>query len=185
MGTYRESGSKFLAYAYPVTSEDEIKELIGALKREHFGAKHYCFAYRLGLDGEIWRASDDGEPSSTAGRPILGQILSNELSDILIIVVRYFGGVKLGVPGLIKAYKTAAADAIANSVICEKTASETITATFQYEQLNNFLKILKDYGARITEQEYDNICTAKFSVRLGNAKGIKDALNKINITIYA
>ena len=118
-GVYKDNGSKFLAFAYPVETEEQAKEHIAALRKEYFDARHHCYAWRIGLEGALWRANDDGEPSSTAGRPILGQLLSAELSDILVVVVRYFGGVKLGVPGLIKAYKTATAEAIAAARIVE------------------------------------------------------------------
>ena len=123
-GIFKDNGSKFLAFAYPVSSEEEIKPIIQQLKKEYFDARHHCYAYRIGHTGAIWRMNDDGEPSSTAGRPIYGQILSAQLSDILVVVVRYFGGIKLGVPGLIRAYKTSTADAIANATIIEKIATE-------------------------------------------------------------
>lgn len=184
LGIYRESGSKFLAFAYPVSDEDQIKDLVSKLRKEHYSARHHCYAYRIGLNGEQWRINDDGEPSSTAGKPIYGQILSNELSDILIVVVRYFGGVKLGVPGLIKAYKTAAADAIANAGICEKRAMTTLNITFPFEQLSAVMKILKDFAAEITEQSYDNICTIKYKIRLRDSNNTIEALNKINISVY-
>jgi uncharacterized YigZ family protein len=173
-----------LAFAYPVSDEDQIKDLVSKLRKEHYSARHHCYAYRIGLNGEQWRINDDGEPSSTAGKPIYGQILSNELSDILIVVVRYFGGVKLGVPGLIKAYKTAAADAIANAGICEKRAMTTLNITFPFEQLSAVMKILKDFAAEITEQSYDNICTIKYKIRLRDSNNTIEALNKINISVY-
>jgi uncharacterized YigZ family protein len=158
--------------------------LVSKLRKEHYSARHHCYAYRIGLNGEQWRINDDGEPSSTAGKPIYGQILSNELSDILIVVVRYFGGVKLGVPGLIKAYKTAAADAIANAGICEKRAMTTLNINFPFEQLSAVMKILKDFAAEITEQSYDNICTIKYKIRLRDSNNTIEALNKINISVY-
>lgn len=184
-GIYRDSGSKFLAFAYPVTEEEQIKDLIAKLKKEHYSARHHCYAYRIGISGTIWRVNDDGEPSSTAGKPILGQILSNELSDILIVVVRYFGGVKLGVPGLIKAYKTAASEAIANAAKCEKKAMDSIQIKFPFEQLSAVLKLLKDNSANITEQSIDNICTIKYIIRLRDSEHIKESLGKINISVYA
>lgn len=184
-GIYRESGSRFLAYAYPVSREEEIKPIIAALKREHFGARHHCYAFRLGLKGEPWRANDDGEPSSTAGKPIFGQILSNELSDILIVVVRYFGGVKLGVPGLIRAYRSAAADAIANAETVTKRAMVNLSVSFEFEQLNSVMKLIKDYSATINEQHYDNICKITFSVPLNDSTPLTDALKKLNISVYA
>ena len=185
LGIYRESGSKFMAYAYPVSDENQIKDLISKLKKEHYSARHHCYAYRIGLNGEQWRINDDGEPSSTAGKPIYGQILSNELSDILIVVVRYFGGVKLGVPGLIKAYKSAAADAIANAETGEKRAMVFMNMTFPFEQLSAVMKLLKENSAEITEQSYDNICTVKFKIRLRDSLHITESFNKINISVYA
>ena len=129
-GVYKELGSKFLAFAYPVETEEEVKRILTDVRKEYFDARHHCYAWRLGLSGEPYRMNDDGEPSSTAGRPIHGQLLSHELSDILVVVVRYFGGTKLGVPGLIRAYKTATQDAIANAQIIEKVAGEHFTVSF-------------------------------------------------------
>lgn len=165
-GIYKDKGSKFLAFAYPVRCETEIKDIISRIKKEYYDARHHCYAYRLGYKGDIWRFNDDGEPSSTAGKPIYGQLLSNRLSDILIVVVRYFGGIKLGVPGLIKAYKSAAQDAIAQAQIIEKTATENITFRFYYENMNPVMKILKDMNAEIIRQDFDNECIMEISVRL-------------------
>jgi uncharacterized YigZ family protein len=165
-GIFKDKGSKFLAFAYPVESEAEIKDLISKIKKEYFDARHHCYAYRLRHDGSLWRANDDGEPSSSAGRPILGQILSNELSDILIVVVRYFGGIKLGVPGLIRAYKTASSDAIENSTICEKIATNSYSVSFPYERMNDIMKILKDFNIYPYRQEFDNMCLIETKVRL-------------------
>ena len=145
-GVYKEKGSRFLAFAYPVTSEHEVKTLLDKARKDYYDARHHCYAYRIGINGDIWRVNDDGEPSSTAGRPIYSQILSKGLSDILIVVVRYFGGTKLGVPGLIRAYKSAAADAIANSRIVEKTASEMFEAVFDYAATDKVMRALKDMG---------------------------------------
>lgn len=165
-GIYKDKGSKFLAFAYPVRCETEIKDIISRIKKEYYDARHHCYAYRLGYKGDIWRFNDDGEPSSTAGKPIYGQLLSNRLSDILIVVVRYFGGIKLGVPGLIKAYKSAAQDAIAQAQIIEKTATENITFRFYYENMNPVMKILKDMNAEIIRQDFDNECIMEIGVRL-------------------
>lgn len=184
-GIYKESGSRFLAYAFPVSGEEEIKNIIEKLKREHYSARHHCYAYRLGPGGDVWRANDDGEPSSTAGKPILGQILSRELSDILIVVVRYFGGVKLGVPGLIKAYKMATADALESAQIVEKICMTGYKADLAFEQLNSALRIIRDYNAVINRQVFDNNCTIEFSVRLRDAKKIEEEFIKNNILIYA
>ena len=165
-GIYKELGSKFLAFAWPVETEEEAKDRIAAIRKEYFDARHHCFAWRLGLTGEPYRLSDDGEPSSTAGRPIHGQLLSNGLSDILVVVVRYFGGVKLGVPGLIRAYKTATQDAIANAEIIEKVAGEHFTLKFGYLQMNDVMKVLKDMGITPLTQSFDLDCTLEVRVRL-------------------
>ena len=167
-GYYRDNGSKFLAFAYPVESEEEIKAHLEALRKEYFDARHHCYAWRLGLSGEPWRANDDGEPSSTAGRPILGQLLSAELSDILVVVVRYFGGVKLGVPGLIKAYKTATAEALAGATVIEKTACATCRIGFDYTRMNDVMKIVKEWDLKILSQRFENDC--ELTVKVGLAK---------------
>ena len=167
-GVYKDNGSKFLAFAFPVETEEQAKEHIAALRKEYFDARHHCYAWRIGLEGALWRANDDGEPSSTAGRPILGQLLSAELSDILVVVVRYFGGVKLGVPGLIKAYKTATAEAIAAARIVEKTACATCRIGFDYTRMNDVMKIVKDWNLRILSQQFENDC--EITVRVGLAK---------------
>jgi uncharacterized YigZ family protein len=151
-GIFKDKGSKFIAYIFPVISEAEIKEIIVKLKKEHHTARHHCYAYRLMPDKSVFRSNDDGEPSGTAGKPILGQIQSNDLTDVLIVVVRYFGGTLLGVSGLIKAYKSAALDAINNSEIIIKTINETIEITCTYEQLNNVMRIVKQENLIILYQ---------------------------------
>ena len=165
-GLYKELGSKFLAFAYPVETEDAVKRILETVRKEYFDARHHCYAWRLGLTGEPYRMNDDGEPSSTAGRPIHGQLLSNGLSDILVVVVRYFGGTKLGVPGLIRAYKSATQDAIANAEIIEKVAGETLTVTFDYMQMNDVMKVLKDMDITPLSQQFDLRCTLVARVRL-------------------
>lgn len=165
-GIYKELGSKFLAFAYPVETPEQVKDIVAGIKKEYFDARHHCYAYRLGKDGEPWRANDDGEPSSSAGRPILGQLLSNGLSDILVVVVRYFGGIKLGVPGLIRAYKTATAEAIANASVIEKTAAENITFEFDYLQMNDVMKFLKDQDLQPSDQQFDLKCRLTVRVPL-------------------
>ena len=175
-GVYKELGSKFLAFAYPVETEEEIKDILACLKKEYFDARHHCYAYRLGLDGEKWRINDDGEPSSSAGRPIYGQILSNELSDILIVVVRYFGGVKLGIPGLIRAYKSAAQDAIASVPAVEKVAGEFFNIEFDYLRMNDVMKVLKDLNITPSEQSFDLSCRMRVRVRLSQMEDFKDKL---------
>lgn len=167
-GSYRELGSKFLSFAYPVSSEEEIKLLISNIKSEYFDARHHCYAYRLGEKGELWRANDDGEPSSTAGRPILGQILSNELSDILIVVVRYFGGTKLGVTGLIRAYKSAAANAIANAYIIEKRLLKTLKINFEYPNSDKVMRTVRGVCEEIVAQEFGIGCSVTIKVTKGN-----------------
>ncbi len=180
-GLYKDKGSKFLSFAYPVSSEAQIKDIVASLKKEYFDARHHCYAYRLGLSGDRWRANDDGEPSSTAGRPILGQILSAELSDILIVVVRYFGGILLGTSGLTVAYKTAAADAIANSAIIEKTASELFEIRFDYLQMNDVMKAIKELQIVPMEQIFDEKCLIVAPVRLRDIPRFKEMLKSTDI----
>lgn len=157
-GHYRDLGSRFLAFACPVRSEEDVKRRVEALRKEYFNATHHCFAYRLGPNGENWRAFDDGEPSSSAGRPILGQLLSANLTDCLIVVVRYFGGTKLGIPGLIKAYRTAAAEAIAAGKTVEKTACDRCRIEFGYERSGEVMKIVKEYGFEVISRQFGNDC---------------------------
>lgn len=182
-GIYKELGSKFFSFAYPVSSEEEINSILSELRKSHFDAKHHCYAYRLGIRGEIWRANDDGEPSFSAGKPILGQLLSNELSDVLVVVVRYFGGTKLGIPGLIRAYKSATADALNNGDIIEKIACNEIYVSFEYMLMNTIMKIIKDLSASIIHQQFDNLCEIRVSIRQSEAgrfsKAIEDAGGKI------
>ena len=175
-GIYKELGSKFLAFAYPVETEEAVKRILDTVRKEYFDARHHCYAWRLGLTGEPYRMNDDGEPSSTAGRPILGQLLSNELSDILVVVVRYFGGTKLGVPGLIRAYKSATQDAIANAEIIEKVAGETLTVTFDYLQMNDVMKVLKDMDITPLSQQFDLRCTLTARVRLTRVEEFRKQL---------
>ena len=180
-GLYKELGSKFISFACPVSSGDEIKGILSKLRGEYFDAKHHCYAYRLGLSGDIWRTSDDGEPSSSAGRPILGQIISYGLSDILIVVVRYFGGTKLGIPGLMKAYKSAAADAIENSRIIEKTAFKALSFSFNHIDMEAVMKLVKSYGVEITKQSFDMECSMTINVRVSKYSSF---LNAISDKIY-
>lgn len=185
-GIYKELGSKFLAFAFPVETEAEIKKIIADIKKEYFDARHHCYAYRLGADGSRWRANDDGEPSSTAGKPIHGQLLSNELSDVLIVVVRYFGGTKLGVPGLIRAYRSATQDAIANATIVDKIAAEIFKVNFDYLEMNNVMKVLKEMGLTPSGQEYGDRCSLIVRVRLTSVEAFKSALSDIaEVTVYS
>lgn len=184
-GIYKELGSKFLSFAYPVSSEEEINSILSELRKSHFDAKHHCYAYRLGISGETWRANDDGEPSFSAGKPILGQLLSNDLSDVLVVVVRYFGGTKLGIPGLIRAYKSATADAINNGEIVEKIACTEINISFEYLLMNMVMKIIKEMSASIIQQQFDNLCEIRISIRQSDAtrftKAIEDAGGEIRL----
>ena len=164
-GLYKDNGSRFIAFAIPVESEDEVKELVAGFRKEYHDARHHCYAYRIGAAGETWRASDDGEPSGTAGRPILGQIDSAGLSDILIVVVRYFGGIKLGVPGLIKAYKTASAEAVANAAQCEKIAGSWYRVGFGYDSMPAVMKMVKDLDLPQRAREFGEQCTMELRVR--------------------
>ena len=165
-GLYKDNGSRFLAFAYPVETEEEVKALVDGLRKEYHDARHHCFAYRLGLDGSRWRASDDGEPSGSAGRPILGQIDSAGLSDILVVVVRYFGGIKLGIPGLIRAYKTSTQEALAAADTVEKTAARRFRITFDYLSMDSVMKVLKDLDIPQSGQSFGNECSMDVRVRL-------------------
>ena len=164
-GLYKDNGSRFIAFAIPVETEEEVKELVAGFRKEYHDARHHCYAYRIGASGETWRASDDGEPSGTAGRPILGQIDSAGLSDILIVVVRYFGGIKLGVPGLIKAYKTASADALANAPVCEKIAGSWYRVGFGYDAMPQVMKMVKDLDLPQRARDFGAECTMELRVR--------------------
>ena len=175
-GLYKEKGSKFLAFAYPVVSEEEVRTVLDRIRKEYYDARHHCYAYRLGLTGNVWRYNDDGEPSSTAGRPIYGQILSRELSDVLIVVVRYFGGTKLGVPGLIRAYKTAAADALDHARTVEKVASERYAVTFDYVAMDRVMRILKDMGIQPSGYTAEDACRMEMDVRLGDAERFRQRM---------
>ncbi|MDQ1771433.1 YigZ family protein [Labilibaculum sp. A4] len=179
-GLYKEKGSKFIAYAYPVTNEEEIKEYIANLKKEYYDARHHCYAYMLGADKSEYRANDDGEPSSTAGKPILGQILSNDITNILIVVIRYFGGTKLGVSGLIHAYKTAAADAIANTEIIEKTVNDIYDVNFDYLVMNDVMKIIKEDQPEQLGQDFNLTCRITLSIRQSEVDKIIEKFSKID-----
>ena len=165
-GLFKDNGSRFIARAYPVETEEEVKEIVASLKKEFYDARHHVYAYRLGYKGDRLRANDDGEPSGSSGRPVLGQIDSNGLSDILVVVIRYFGGIKLGIPGLIRAYKTSTADAIANAEIVEKIASRMYRVSFGYMGMNSVMKVFKDMGLEQKNQKFDMECSIDTSVRL-------------------
>ena len=176
-GLYKEKGSKFIALAFPLDNEDEIKTHLENVKREYHDARHHCYAYLLGKDGEDYRANDDGEPNHSAGDPILGQMRSVNLTNVLIIVVRYFGGTKLGVGGLINAYKTAAADAIANSTIVEGHVTRQIEVKFEYLSMNEVMKLIKDYNCKVVEQHFDNACKILINIRLAYSEELEQKLS--------
>ena len=165
-GLFKDNGSRFIAHAYPVETEEEVKEIVAALKKEYYDARHHVYAYRLGYKGDKFRANDDGEPSGSSGRPVLGQIDSKGLSDILVVVVRYFGGIKLGIPGLIRAYKTSTADALDNAQIIEKIASKMYRIHFGYMNMNSVMKVMKDMNLEQRNQKFDMECSIDTSVRL-------------------
>ena len=174
-GLFRDNGSRFIALAYPVEDEARIKELVESARKEYHDARHHCFAYRLGLDGGVWRANDDGEPSGSAGRQILGQIDSAGLSDVLVIVVRYFGGIKLGIPGLIRAYRTATADALEKAERTEKVEGSWYRLNFRYELLPKAMKMLKDMDLPQRGQNFGAECSVEVRVR---TKLLRDFLEK-------
>lgn len=178
-GFYSEKRSKFLAFAFHVTSEEVVKQYVAEFRKKYYDARHVCWAYMLGADRTDFRANDDGEPSSTAGKPILGQINKNELTDILIIVVRYYGGVNLGTSGLIVAYRTAAAEAIANAEIVSQFVEEVVVFDFPYIMMNDVMKIIKDMSPRIISQTYDNTCEMKLSIRKSEAPMLKSKFDKL------
>ncbi len=178
-GYYTEKRSKFLAFAHHVETVDEIKEILAGYRKKYYDARHVCYAYMLGASREVFRANDDGEPSSTAGKPILGQINSNELTDILIIVVRYYGGVNLGTSGLIVAYREAAADAIAHATIETRQVEEVITYTFAYPQMNDVMRVVKEMNPRVLSQTYDNTCEIRLSIRQSEAEQLRQRLSKL------
>ncbi len=179
-GLYKEKGSKFIAYGFPVSTEEEVKDIVQYIKKEYYDARHHCYAYRIGPKGESYRMNDDGEPSSTAGRPIYGQLLSYDVTNILIVVIRYFGGTKLGVSGLINAYQSATSDTLQNAEIVEKTVDITMNATFGYHMLNDVMKVIKDEQPKIENQEFDNSCTIRMTIRKSRANVLESKLSNIN-----
>ncbi len=179
-GIFRDRGSRFLAYAFPVNAESELKNILPLLKAEHPKANHHCYAFRLGIDRSVFRINDDGEPSGTAGRPILNTLLSRDLTNIAVIVVRYFGGTLLGVPGLINAYKSATEAALNQAIIIEKTVNDIYTIDFDYLQMNEVMKIIKDDDLTIINQVFDNNCNMQISVRKTYVNQILAKLSKLN-----
>ena len=179
-GYYTEKRSRFLSFALPVRTPDEVKTQVDAYRKKYYDARHVCWAYMLGPDRTTFRANDDGEPSSTAGKPILGQINSNNLTDILIIVVRYFGGIELGTSGLIVAYRTAAAEAIAAARIEERTVDETITITFEYPHLNSVMRIVKEDKPEVLTQSFELTCEMTLRIRQSRMDALKSRLLKVD-----
>ena len=175
-GTYSEKRSKFLAFSHHVESVDEVKEIVQAYRKKYYDARHVCYAYVLGADRDVFRANDDGEPGSTAGKPILGQINSNGLTDVLVVVVRYYGGVNLGTGGLIVAYKTAAAEALAASEVVTRQVEAVVTYSFPYVMMNS----VKDLKPRIISQNYDSTCEIKLGIRKSEAEMLKAKLEKLS-----
>ena len=179
-GYYTEKRSKFLAFAHHVDTVDEVKDIVAGYRKKYYDARHVCYAYMLGAERLEFRANDDGEPSSTAGKPILGQINSNELTNILIVVVRYYGGVNLGTSGLIVAYREAAADALAHTNVETRQVEEIVRYSFAYPQMNDVMRIVKDMNPRIVSQTYDNTCEIVLSIRKSEAEQLKSKLAKLS-----
>lgn len=178
-GFFKEKGSKFLAFAYPVSTEDEIKAIQEQLRSDYHDARHHCYAYMLGKDRNVFRANDDGEPSSTAGKPILGQINSFELTNILIVVIRYFGGTKLGVSGLINAYKTASEEALKNAKIIKKTLHDIYELRFEYPIMNDVMKIMKEEQIEHIDQNFELSCSITLSLRKADIEKVLSKFDRI------
>ncbi len=179
-GFYSEKRSKFLAFAHHVETIDEIKDILASYRKKYYDARHVCYAYMLGADKAVFRANDDGEPSSTAGKPILGQINSYDLTNVLVIVVRYYGGVNLGTGGLIVAYRTAAADALDHATIETRLVEEVITYSFPYPMMNAVMRVIKEMQPRIVSQTFDNTCSISMSIRQEMAPVLRDRLEKLS-----
>jgi uncharacterized YigZ family protein len=179
-GIYKEKGSRFLSFSIPVSNVEEVREIVKEYRKRFFDARHVCYAYILGAERTDFRANDDGEPSGTAGRPILGQINSRELTNVLIIVVRYFGGILLGTGGLVTAYKEVAAAALNQAGIIEKTVKETISINFDYVQMNDVMRVIKEINPQILSQTFDNQCNMQLSIRKQDSKLLVGKLEKIS-----
>ena len=180
-GSFRDKGSKFLSFAFPASSEQEVKQLLEALRKQYYDATHHCYAYILGFDKSAYRVNDDGEPSGTAGRPIYGQLLSADLTNTLIVVVRYYGGTNLGVPGLIHAYKTAALDAIGNALILNKIVQEIHEIEYPYEAMNDVMKIIKDEALEVINNEFGMDCVIRLAIRHSDVERVISRFSKINL----
>ena len=179
-GEFNDRGSKFLSYAFPITSHTEVKEILSRLKGAHPKAVHHCWALRLSTDRSVFKLNDDGEPSGTAGRPILNVLLSRDVTNILVVVVRYFGGTLLGVPGLINAYKQATTAALGNAHIIEQTLQDIYTVSFRYEQMNEIMRLVKEYHLTILQQEVDAICSLQISIRQTQVNQLLSRIEKLN-----
>lgn len=180
-GSYREKGSKFLAFAYPVASEAEVKEKIEALKARYFDARHHCYAWILGADKKQYRANDDGEPNHSAGDPILGQLRAMNVTNVLIVVVRYFGGVKLGVGGLVAAYRSAAEESLRNATIIEREVFERVTVRYPYTATADIMRLVKEFDLRIIAQEFEESCTLEAELALRNKVGFNEKVNLLKM----
>lgn len=178
-GLYKEKGSRFIALAYPVSSEGEVKDIVQQLKRQYHDARHHCYAYILGFKGDVWRANDDGEPSSTAGKPIHGQLVSRGLTNVLVVVVRYFGGTKLGVSGLINAYKTAASDALEKAEVITRSINDVYQINFSYGVLNDVMRLIKDEELAVKEQQFDTQCMVMLGIRQSKVALVLEEFSKI------
>jgi uncharacterized YigZ family protein len=176
---YKEKNSKFFGYAFPVSNEEEIKEHLDRLRKEHFSARHWCYAYQIGTEKIQYRANDDGEPNNSAGMPIYGQIQSFEVTNVMVVVVRYFGGVKLGVGGLISAYKTAAQMALENSEIVEQTINKFFTISFGYAHMNKVMRIIKEKNLQIVSQKMEMDCEIQISIRKKNVQNLLDTFENL------
>lgn len=179
-GTYSEKRSKFLAFSHHVENVDEVKELIQQYRKKYYDARHICYAYVLGAERNVFRANDDGEPSSTAGKPILGQINSMELTDVMVVVVRYYGGVNLGTGGLIVAYRTSAAAALASSKVETRQVEAVVTYDFPYVMMNSVMRVVKELKPRIISQTYDSTCEIKLGIRKSEEDLLKSRLEKLS-----
>jgi len=180
-GLYKDKGSKFLSFAYPVSSEEEVKEKVDFLRKKYFDARHHCYAYRLGPGGERYRAHDDGEPANSAGKPVLGQLVARGVTNVLVVVVRYFGGILLGVGGLMQAYKLAAADALTNAETVTDVVTETYQIKFGYEDMNKVLKVVKDMNLDCCEQDFNLQCSVIVKVRKSQSCLMKKRLEPLEV----
>lgn len=179
-GLFKDRGSKFIAYAFPVESEEETKEILVRLKKEHHSARHHCYAWRIGTEEPAFRANDDGEPSSTAGKPILGQLISFDITNVLVVVVRYFGGTLLGTSGLINAYRSAATDALKNADLITKILEDYFVVKFTYTEMNDVMQLIKQENLNVINTHFELECSLKFSVRKSESERIMSLFNQLH-----